>query len=71
LSASAIKRVVVDKENSTIIEGAGKLDNIKARIGQIRRQIDTRVRLTRSARRLRARASNQCEQQKTRIHARV
>ncbi len=34
------KRVVVDKENTTIIEGAGKKSDIQARIGQIKKQID-------------------------------
>jgi chaperonin GroEL len=34
------KKVVVDKENTTIIEGAGKTDEIKGRINQIRVQIE-------------------------------
>jgi chaperonin GroEL len=34
------KRIVVDKENTTIIEGAGKNADIKGRIELIRRQID-------------------------------
>jgi chaperonin GroEL len=34
------KKVIVDKDNTTIIEGAGKSDDIKARIGQIRREIE-------------------------------
>jgi chaperonin GroEL len=34
------KRVVIDKENTTIIEGAGKPADIKGRVNQIRRQID-------------------------------
>jgi chaperonin GroEL len=34
------KKVVVDKDNTTIIEGAGKSTDIKARIDQIRREID-------------------------------
>ena len=34
------KKVIVDKDNTTIIEGAGKKDQIKARIDQIRREID-------------------------------
>ena len=34
------KRVVIDKDNSTIIEGAGKAADIKGRVGQIRTQID-------------------------------
>ena len=34
------KRVVLDKDNSTIIEGSGKGADIKGRIAQIRRQVD-------------------------------
>lgn len=34
------KRIVVDKENTTIVEGAGKKDEIKGRISQIKKQID-------------------------------
>ncbi|NJL19170.1 MAG: chaperonin GroEL [Bdellovibrionaceae bacterium] len=34
------KRLVVDKENTTIIEGAGKNADIKGRVEQIRRQIE-------------------------------
>ncbi len=34
------KRIIVDKENTTIIEGAGKNADIKGRIELIRRQID-------------------------------
>ncbi|HUY34681.1 MAG TPA: chaperonin GroEL [Pirellulales bacterium] len=34
------KKVVVDKDNTTVIEGAGKSTDIKARIDQIRREID-------------------------------
>ncbi|OGF64077.1 MAG: chaperonin GroL [Candidatus Fischerbacteria bacterium RBG_13_37_8] len=34
------KKIVVDKDNTTIIEGAGKSANIEARIKQIRVQID-------------------------------
>jgi len=34
------KRVVIDKENTTIIEGAGKQADIKARVGSIRKQIE-------------------------------
>jgi chaperonin GroEL len=34
------KRVVVDKENSIIVDGAGKTDDIKARVKQIRAQIE-------------------------------
>ena len=35
------KRVVVDKDNTTIIEGAGSKKDVKARIDQIRREIET------------------------------
>src|SRR3982075_1612209 len=34
------KRVTIDKENTTIVEGSGKGDDIKARVAQIRRQIE-------------------------------
>ncbi len=34
------KRLVVDKENTTIVEGGGKSSDIQARVRQIRRQID-------------------------------
>jgi chaperonin GroEL len=34
------KKVIVDKDNTTIIEGAGKNSEIKARIEQIRREIE-------------------------------
>ena len=34
------KKVIIDKDNTTIIEGAGKASEIKARIDQIRREID-------------------------------
>jgi chaperonin GroEL len=34
------KKVIVDKDNTTIIEGAGKSTDIKARIDQIRREIE-------------------------------
>ncbi len=34
------KRVTVDKDNTTIVDGAGKPDEIKARIKQIRAQIE-------------------------------
>jgi chaperonin GroEL len=34
------KRLVVDKENTTIVEGAGKKADIQGRIGQIKREID-------------------------------
>src|SRR5436190_2556898 len=35
------KRVVVDKDNTLLVEGAGKRKDIEARAGQIRTQIDT------------------------------
>jgi chaperonin GroEL len=35
------KKVVVDKENTTIIDGAGKKEDIEARIKQIKQQIET------------------------------
>ena len=34
------KKVIIDKDNTTIIEGAGKSSDIKARIDQIRREIE-------------------------------
>lgn len=34
------KKIVVDKENTTIIEGAGNSDDVKARVAQIRTQIE-------------------------------
>ena len=34
------KKVIVDKDNTTVIEGGGKSSEIKARIDQIRREID-------------------------------
>jgi chaperonin GroEL len=34
------KRVTLDKDNTTIIEGAGKASDIKGRVGQIRQQIE-------------------------------
>ncbi len=34
------KRVTVDKENTTIVEGAGKTEDIKGRVNQIKREID-------------------------------
>ena len=34
------KRIVIDKENTTIVEGAGSKDDIEGRIKQIRSQID-------------------------------
>lgn len=34
------KRIVIDKDNTTIVEGGGKTQEIKGRIGQIRKQIE-------------------------------
>ncbi len=34
------KRVTIDKENTTVVEGEGKSDDISGRVQQIRRQID-------------------------------
>ena len=34
------KKIVVDKENTTIVEGAGKSDDIMARVKQIKKQIE-------------------------------
>ena len=34
------KKVIIDKDNTTIIEGAGKSEDIKSRIGQLRREIE-------------------------------
>ncbi|MGA2508484.1 MAG: chaperonin GroEL [Chitinispirillaceae bacterium] len=39
-SLGKAKRIVIDKENTTIIEGAGKSSDIKGRVNQIRKQID-------------------------------
>ena len=39
-SLGTAKRVVIDKENTTIVDGAGKSDEIKARVKQIRAQIE-------------------------------
>ena len=38
------KKVIVDKDNTTVIEGAGKSSEIKARIEQIRREIENATR---------------------------
>ncbi len=35
------EKVVVDKDNTTVINGAGKSEDIKARVGQIKAQIET------------------------------
>ncbi len=42
------KKIIVDKDNTTIIEGAGKTADIKARIDQIRREIERRDQRLRS-----------------------
>ncbi|MDD4871805.1 MAG: chaperonin GroEL [Kiritimatiellae bacterium] len=34
------KRITVDKENTTIVEGGGKTSDIQGRVGQIKRQIE-------------------------------
>jgi chaperonin GroEL len=34
------KKVTIDKDNTTIVDGAGDADEIKARVGEIRTQID-------------------------------
>ncbi|MBN1577461.1 MAG: chaperonin GroEL [Chitinispirillaceae bacterium] len=39
-SLGKAKRIVIDKDNTTIVEGAGKPDDIKGRINVIRKQID-------------------------------
>src|SRR6185369_15146286 len=38
------KSVVIDKENTTIVEGAGKSSDIQGRVNQIRRQIEETTR---------------------------
>jgi len=35
------KKVTIDKDNTTIVEGSGKKDDIKGRISQIKKQIET------------------------------
>src|SRR3546814_6836443 len=35
------KRVTIDKDNTTIVDGAGEADAIKGRVEQIRAQIET------------------------------
>jgi chaperonin GroEL len=35
------KSVIIDKDNTTVVDGAGDADQIKARIGQIKQQIET------------------------------
>ncbi|RMF13585.1 MAG: chaperonin GroEL, partial [Gammaproteobacteria bacterium] len=39
-SLGTAKRVVITKENTTIIDGAGKAEDIEARVNQIRKQIE-------------------------------
>jgi chaperonin GroEL len=34
------KKIIIDKDNTTIVEGGGKAEDIKARIGQIKKQIE-------------------------------
>ncbi len=34
------KRITIDKDNTTIVEGGGKTDDIKGRISQIKKQVD-------------------------------
>jgi chaperonin GroEL len=34
------RKVVIDKDNTTIVEGAGKSEDVQGRIGQIKREID-------------------------------
>lgn len=36
----SVKKVVIDKDNTTLVEGAGKRSDIEARVKQIRRQIE-------------------------------
>jgi len=36
----AVRKIVIDKDNTTIVEGAGKTGDIKARVDQIRRQVE-------------------------------
>ena len=35
-----VKRIVIDKDNTTLVEGAGATADIQGRVGQIRRQIE-------------------------------
>jgi chaperonin GroEL len=35
------ERVTIDKDNTTVVNGAGKVEDIKARVGQIKAQIET------------------------------
>ena len=36
-----LKKIVIDKDNTTIINGSGKKSDIKARVGQIKAQIES------------------------------
>jgi chaperonin GroEL len=36
-----VKKIVIDKDNTTLIEGSGKTSDIKARIDQIRRELES------------------------------
>ena len=40
-SLGKAKRIVIDKDNTTIVDGAGESDSIKARTGQIKSQIES------------------------------
>ena len=40
-SLGRAKRVVIDKDKTVIVDGAGSTENIKARTNQIRQQIET------------------------------
>ena len=40
-SLGKAKRIVIDKDNTTVVDGAGDSDQIKARTGQIKAQIET------------------------------
>ncbi len=42
-SLGTAKRVVIDKENTTIVDGAGRADDIKARVKQIRMQAEASI----------------------------
>ena len=37
------KKVIIDKDNTTIIEGEGKADEIEGRIKQLRRQVEEAI----------------------------
>jgi chaperonin GroEL len=39
-SLGSAKRIVIEKENTTIVEGSGKSEDIKGRVSQIKKQID-------------------------------